>query len=153
MKESGVAKRIEEFGPPKLVYVPMAADIIHPGHINLLSEAAKYGRVMVGLFTDEAIASYKKPPSMDYGQRKAVVESLKFVKYVVRQSTKEYDENLIKYKPAYMVHGTDWRTGPLAASRLKAIDLMSTWGGEVIEPEYTQGVSSSAIKEHLRVET
>ena len=149
-KTSEVKKRIDEFDPPKLVYVPMAADIIHPGHINLLKEASKYGSVMVGLFTNEAIASYKKPPSMDYEQRKTVVESLKFVKYVVRQSTKEYEENLVKYKPAYMVHGSDWKTGPLAASRQRAIELMSTWGGEVIEPEYTQGVSSSAIKEHLR---
>ena len=87
---------------------------------------------------------------MDYEQRKTVVESLKYVKYVVKQSTKEYGENLAKYKPAYMVHGTDWKIGPLAESRQQAIDLMRTWGGEVIEPEYTQGVSSSAIKEVLR---
>ena len=150
LKESDVKRRIDEFGPPPLVYVPMAADIIHPGHINLLKEAAKYGSVMVGLFTDEAIESYKKPPSMDYGQRKTVVESLKHVKYVVSQKTKDFGANLAKFRPAYMVHGTDWKTGPLAESRQKAIDLMASWGGTVIEPEYTQGVSSSAIKEILR---
>ena len=44
-----------------------------------------------------------------------------------------------------MVHGTDWRQGPLADVRQKAIDLMASWGGEVIEPEYTKGVSSSQL--------
>ena len=53
-------------------------------------------------------------------------------------------------KPKYMVHGTDWRTGPLAAVRQKAIDIMAEWGGEVIEPEYTQGVSSSLIQQKIK---
>ena len=49
-----------------------------------------------------------------------------------------------------MVHGTDWRTGPLAQVRQKAIDLMAEWGGEVIEPEYTQGVSSTEFKRKVK---
>ena len=48
----------------KTVYVPMAADIVHPGHLNIIKEAAKLGRVMVGLYTDQAIASYKRVPFM-----------------------------------------------------------------------------------------
>ena len=32
----------------------------------------------------------------------------------------------------------------------KAIDLMATWGGEIVEPEYTQGVSSTEFKERVR---
>ena len=113
-----------------LVYVPMAADIIHPGHMNILKIAASYGDVMVGLFTDEAIASY--------------------VVQVVPQYTKDYEENLTKYKPKYMVHGKDWREGPLKDGREKAIKLMAQWGGEVIEPDYTQGVSSSMIQEKIK---
>ena len=41
----------------KLVYVPMAVDIVHPGHINIIKKAEELGEVMVGLFTDEAIAT------------------------------------------------------------------------------------------------
>lgn len=48
-----------------------------------------------------------------------------------------------------MIHGTDWRNGPLAQVRQKAIDLMKTWGGQVVEPEYTEGVSSSQIKQKI----
>lgn len=134
----------------RLVYVPMSADIIHPGHINIIRTAARYGKVMVGLFTDEAIASYKRVPYMTYSQRKAVVENIKGVSEVVAQETKDYEENLRKYKPAYMVHGTDWREGPLSAVREKAIRVMQEWGGEVVEPAYTQGVSSSMIQQKIR---
>ena len=127
----------------------MAADIIHPGHINLLNRAAEYGRVIVGLFTDEAIESYKKKPVMSFEQRKIVVESLKQVAEVIPQVTRDYEENLRKLQPDFMVHGTDWREGPLADVRAKAIKIMSEWDGQVIEPEYTQGVSSSAIKKSM----
>jgi len=132
------------------VYLPMSADIIHPGHINIIKEAAKYGDVVVGLFTDEAIASYKRVPYMPYEQRKIVVENIKGVTDVIPQYTKDYEENLRLLKPKYMVHGTDWREGPLAAVRQKAIDIMAEWGGQVIEPEYTKGVSSSLIQQKIK---
>ncbi len=147
-----VRERIKAAGFPytKLVYVPMSADIIHPGHINILKTAASLGRVMVGLFSDEAIRTYKPEPYMSYGQRKIVVENLKYVDVVVRQETKDYSDNLRRFRPDIMVHGTDWRTGPLAEVRQKAIDLLAEWGGEVVEPEYTQGVSSSQFKEKVK---
>jgi phosphoenolpyruvate phosphomutase len=137
-------------GKEPLVYVPMAVDILHPGHINIIKIAAGYGRVMVGLFTDEAIASYKRVPYMPYEQRKIVVENIKGVSEVVPQLTRDYEENLRKYRPRYMVHGTDWREGPLADVRQKAIDILAEWGGEVIEPEYTKGVSSTMIQQKIR---
>ena len=147
-----VRERIKKAGFPytKLVYVPMAADILHPGHINILKTAASLGRVVVGLFSDEAIRSYKPEPYMDYEQRKLVLESVKYVDEIVCQETKDYSDNLRRYRPDYMVHGTDWRTGPLAEVRQKAIDLMAEWGGEVIEPEYTQGVSSTEFKRKVK---
>ncbi|MCI6177385.1 MAG: adenylyltransferase/cytidyltransferase family protein [Campylobacter sp.] len=129
----------------ELVYVPMAVDILHPGHINIIKEAAKYGKVIVGLFSDEAIKSYKRVPYMNYEMRKIIIENVKGVDEVICQEIKDYSPNLIKLKPKYMVHGTDWRQGPLADVRQKAIDLMASWGGEVIEPEYTKGVSSSQL--------
>ena len=129
----------------KTVYVPMAADIVHPGHVNILKTAASYGDVIVGLFTDEAIAEYKRVPYMKFDQRKVVIENMKGVVQVIPQLTKDYEPNLRALKPDYMVHGTDWREGPLAKVCQKAIDTMAEWGGQVIEPEYTKGVSSSQI--------
>lgn len=147
-----VRERIKAAGFPytKLVYVPMAADIIHPGHINILKTAASLGRVVVGLFSDEAIRTYKPEPYMNYEQRKIVLENIRGVAAVVCQETKDYEANLRRYRPDYMVHGTDWREGPLSAVRQKAFDIMAEWGGEIVEPEYTQGVSSSELKRKAR---
>ena len=133
----------------KLVYVPMAVDIVHPGHINIIKKAEELGEVMVGLFTDEAIATYKKPPYMTYEDRKVVIENIKGVSRVVPQITRDYEENLRKYKPDYMVHGTDWRE-PLADVREKAISILAEWGGEIVEPEYTKNISSSLIKKGMK---
>ena len=136
----------------KLVYVPMAADIVHPGHINILKKARELGTVMVGLFTDEAIRTYKPEPYMDYAQREIVISEIKGVTFVVPQLSKDYQPNLRLFHPEYMVHGTDWREGPLAQVRQQAIDLMAEWGGEVVEPEYTQGISSTVLKKKAKGE-
>jgi phosphoenolpyruvate phosphomutase len=77
------------------------------------------------------------------------VENIKGVSQVVPQFTRDYEENLRKYKPRYMVHGTDWREGPLADVRKKAIDILAEWGGEIVEPEYTQGISSTLIQKKI----
>lgn len=129
----------------KLVYVPMAVDTVHPGHLNIIKVASELGQVMVGLFTDEAIASYKRVPVMNYEQRKAVIENIKGVDLVVKQESRDYEPNLRTYRPDYMVHGTDWREGPLAEVRARAMEVLAEWGGEIVEPEYTKGVSSSAL--------
>ena len=89
----------------KLVYVPMAADIVHPGHINILKKARELGTVMVGLFTDDAIRGYKPEPYMNYEKREAVISEIKGVIFVVPQLSKDYKPNLRKFHPEYMVHG------------------------------------------------
>ena len=65
----------------------LSADILHKGHINILKIANSYGNVFVGLLTDEAIASYKNIPYLDYEKRKIVLENIKYVKKVIPQKT------------------------------------------------------------------
>ena len=113
----------------KRVYVAMSADIIHPGHLNIIKEAAKLGDVTVGVLTDAAIASYKRLPYMNYEQRAAVVRALKGVTEVIPQEQLDYIPNLLKLKPDYVVHGTDWREGVQAKTRQRVIDTLATWGG------------------------
>ena len=62
------------------VYVGLSADILHKGHINILKIANSYGEVTVGLLTDEAIASYKKFPHLNYEQREIVLKNLNMLK-------------------------------------------------------------------------
>lgn len=134
----------------KTVYVAMSADIIHPGHLNIIAEAAKLGDVTVGVLTDAAIASYKRLPYMSYGQRAAVVAALKGVSRVVPQETLDYIPNLEKFRPDYVVHGTDWREGVQAKTRQGVIDTLARWGGRLVEPEYTPGISSTQLNKAIR---
>lgn len=134
----------------KKVYVGMSADLIHPGHLNIINKAAELGEVTVGLLTDEAIASYKRIPHMNYDSRFEVVSALKGVTNVVPQSTLDYELNLIELKPDYVVHGDDWREGVQAMVRNKVIEILSRWGGELVEIPYTQGISSTAIQSVLK---
>ncbi|MGI9667507.1 MAG: phosphoenolpyruvate mutase [Acidimicrobiia bacterium] len=123
----------------------MSADLIHPGHINVLRVARELGDVTVGLLTDEAIASYKRLPYMTYDERFAVVSQLQGVSTVIPQTTLDYVENLEALRPNYVVHGDDWQSGPQQRTRQRAIDAMAAWGGELVEPEYTPGISSTKL--------
>ena len=95
----------------KIVYVPMGADIIHSGHLNILKHAQKYGKVVIGLFTDSAIAEYKRLPLISYEQRFDIIKNIRGVSKVVAQDTWDYTKNLKKIKPDYVVHGDDWKKG------------------------------------------
>lgn len=130
----------------KAVYVGMSADLIHPGHLNVLKRAAQLGRVTVGLLTDQAIASYKRVPFMTFGQRREIIEHIKGVDQVVAQNTLDYVPNLQQLKPDIVVHGDDWREGVQKHTRQRVIDCLSQWGGELVEVPYTQGISSSKLQ-------
>lgn len=134
----------------KLVYVGMSADIIHPGHLNIIHEASKLGRVVVGVLTDAAIASYKRLPYLNYEQRSLVVSNLKGVSEIIPQETLDYRPNLRKLKPDYVVHGDDWKEGVQQKTRQDIIDCMAEWGGQVIDVPYTKGISSTMLNERLK---
>ena len=134
----------------KNVYVGMSADLIHPGHLNVLRRAAELGEVTVGLLTDAAIASYKRVPYMSFEHRREVVENLKAVSRVVPQEALDYVPNLKKLRPHYVVHGDDWREGIQRETRKRVISALSEWGGELIEVPYTSGISSTSLQKAMK---
>ncbi len=133
----------------KIVYIGLAADILHEGHINILKTGNKLGKVIVGLLTDTAIAQYKKVPFLDYNQRKIVLENIKYVDEIIPQKTLDYVENLKKFRPSFVVHGDDWKTGIQKKTRARVINTLKRWGGKLIEPKYTKNISSTLIKSKI----
>ena len=134
----------------KTIYVAMSADLIHPGHLNVIKTASELGRVVVGVLTDDAIASYKRLPYMTYEQRALVVSQLKGVDEVIPQNTLDYVPNLKKLKPDYVVHGDDWKSGVQSKVRARVLETLAEWGGELVEPAYTPGVSSTQLNRALK---
>lgn len=133
----------------KIVYVGMSADLIHPGHINIINESRKLGDVVVGLLTDEAIASYKRVPLLKYKDRKKVLQNIVGVKRIIPQETLDYIPNLKKIKPCFVVHGDDWKTGVQREVRKRVIKVLGEWGGKLVEPKYTPEISSTQLINHV----
>jgi len=134
----------------KIVYVPMAADVLHHGHINIINTASALGKVVVGLYDDTLIASYKRVPLMELEKRRTVVENIKGVDEVVVQSVSNFDSVIKDLKPDYVVHGDDWKNSSQKKMRTHVLELISEWGGELIEPSYTEGISSTALIENKK---
>ncbi len=124
----------------KKVYIAMSSDIIHEGHIKIIKKARELGTLIVGVLTDDAIASYKGLPLFSYFQRKTIVENIKGVKEVVPQDTLDYVPNLMRIKPDYVVHGDDWKTGVQKETRKRVIDTLKVWNGKIVEIEYTHEI-------------
>jgi phosphoenolpyruvate mutase len=133
----------------KIVYVPLAADILNEGHLNILKIASNYGKVIVGLLTDAAIIQYKNLPFFDYDQRFKIVSNLKLVDEVVPQDNWNYRLILNSIKPDFFVHGDDWKTGIQAKIRLEVIRELKKWDGKLIEPKYSKNISRISQKNKI----
>lgn len=134
----------------KKVYIGMTADIMHPGLIHIINEATKYGDVIVGLLTDKAIAEHKRLPYLTYEQRKEVVENIKGVSEVIPQEEWSHVDNLKRIRPDYIIHGDDWKNGPLREIREQVFEVMNEQGGKVIEIPYTKGINSSSLDKEIK---
>mgnify|MGYP001178542599 CR=1 FL=1 len=134
----------------KSAFVPMACDLIHEGHINILKEASKLGEVTVGLLTDEAISKYKPIPTFDFKRRTKIVESIKYVSKILKTTDWDYATALDKLKPDFVVHGDDWKSNNQKIVRSNVKSQIKKWNGVLVEIPYTQGISSTSVKETLK---
>ena len=134
----------------KTVYIAISADILHHGHINLIKKAAEYGKLIVGVLTDEAVATYKRFPVIEFEERKFIIENISGVSEVVPQNTLDYTDNLKKYKPDYVFHGDDWKEGVQSKIRCDVIETLKEWGGQLIEIPFTEDVSVDKINDLIK---
>ena len=132
-----VSARLREI-EERTVYLCFATDIIHSGHIAILKEARKLGRVVVGVLSDEAIATYRRRPLVPLEERMSLFRNMRGVSEVVAQDTLSYRENLLRLRPTYVAHGDDWRDGVQKAVRAEVVETLAEYGGRLVEFPYTQ---------------
>ncbi len=133
----------------KQVYIAMSTDVLHEGHINIIKKGRELGEVTIGLLSDEAIATYKRLPVLDYESRKEIFENIKGVSRVVKQDTLDYTNNLRTYKPDIVLHGDDWKTGIQSLAREKVIEVLKEYGGKLVEIPYTIGENTEELSKRL----
>ena len=132
-----VASKIAEL-ESRTVYMCFSTDMIHGGHIAIIKKAQRLGKLIIGVLSDEAVASYKRFPLMPYAERKSLVENINGVHAVVEQKELSYAENIKRLKPTYVVHGDDWREGFQKPIRDEVVDLLAEYGGRLVEFPYSK---------------
>lgn len=121
----------------RTVYMCFSTDIIHGGHIAIIRKAQKLGKLIIGVLSDEAVASYKRFPLVPASERKLIFENVAGVYKVVEQESLSYRENLEKYKPSIVVHGDDWCQGFQKPIRDEVTSILASYGGKLVEYPYS----------------
>ena len=127
-------------------------DIIHGGHIAIIKKAQQLGKLIIGVNTDEVVASYKRFPLLPAAERKTMLENIKGVYKVVYQDTLSYRKNLEKYRPDYVVHGDDWRSGFQKPLRDEVESILASYGGEIVEFPYSSDDKYLEIEKRQRAD-
>lgn len=134
----------------KTVYTCFCTDIIHEGHMKIIHCAKKYGEVVVGVLSDQAMIRYNRFPTVDFGQRLQIVRDIPEVDRVIVQHDIMYDQVFQELHPDYVIHGDNWKHGPTASIRKNVVELLEKNGGELIEPAYTYNEVVKRADDKLR---
>ena len=136
----------------KIVYMCFSTDMIHSGHIAIIRKAEKLGELIIGILSDEAVASYKRYPLMPYSERKTMFENIAGVSKVIEQKELSYKNNIKKIKPDYVVHGDDWKNGFQKPIRQEVIELLEKYGGKLVEYPYSKNQKYKDLERTARSE-
>ena len=146
-----VSSKLKEL-KQRTVYMCFSTDMVHSGHIAIIQKAAKLGKLIVGVLSDEAVASYKRFPLLPYAERKALFSNINGVYKVVEQKTLSYKENLEALKPTYVVHGDDWISGRQKAIREEVCSILASYGGILVEYPYANDKRYKELEARTREE-
>ena len=136
----------------RTVYMCFSTDILHGGHIAIIHKAARLGRLIVGVLSDEAVTSYKRFPLVPASERRIMFENIAGVYKVVEQASLSYKENLEKYRPDIVVHGDDWVTGFQRPIRDEVTSILASYGGRLVEFPYSSDPKYRAMEDRARAE-
>ena len=136
----------------RTVYMCFASDIIHGGHIKIIRRAQRLGKLVIGVLSDEAVASYKRFPLVPEAERMRLFENIAGVSKVVAQRTLSYRENLEKYHPDIVVHGDDWCTGFQQPVRDEVVSILASYGGKLVEYPYSHDEKYRELQRRERAE-
>ncbi|MBQ7563574.1 MAG: phosphoenolpyruvate mutase [Lachnospiraceae bacterium] len=134
----------------KTVYTCFCTDVIHEGHLNILRRAKELGSVVVGILSDQAMIRFNRFPTVSFEERMRIVEEIELVDRVVVQDSVMYDSIIEELRPDYVIHGDNWKEGPMKAIRDNVEGLLSAYGGQVVDVPYTDNETVRHIDNQIR---
>ena len=146
-----VSDRLKEISA-RTVYMCFSTDMVHSGHISIIRKAARLGKLIIGVLSDEAVASYKRFPLLPFSERKVIFENITGVYRVTEQKTLSYRGNLEKFRPDFVVHGDDWVKGFQRPVRDEVISILASYGGKLIEFPYSNDEKYLSLESRARAD-
>ncbi len=146
-----VRERLEELRK-RTVYMCFSTDFLHSGHIAFIKKAGRLGKLIIGVLSDEAVASYKRFPMLPWEERRTMFANIAGVSLAIEQKTLSYKENIEKLRPTYVVHGDDWGTGFQKPIRDEVVEILKTYGGQLIEFPYAKDRKYVELERRVRTE-
>jgi len=129
-----------------IVYSTIVGDLFHYGHLQHLEKANFLGDVHIcGVLTDDAASSYRKKPTTNFEERKAIISNLRCVDMVIPQTTLDSTENLKKIKEQFsganiiLVHGDNWK-------KIPGEDYIKKIHGKVIKIPYYNRIPDKLVE-------
>lgn len=135
-----------------IVYMCFSTDLLHSGYISIIKKAQRFGKLIIGVLSDEAVTSYKRFPLLPFDERKIMFENIVGVYKVVEQKTLSYKENLEMYHPSVVVHGDDWLAGIQKPIRDEVVSILAGYGGKLIEFPYSEDERYANLERYARAE-
>lgn len=136
----------------RTVYMCFSAEYLNSAHISIIKKAQKYGKLTIGVLSDYAIASFKRFPLIPFEERMAIFSNVVGVDRVVEQKELSYAENIRALHPDYVAHGDDWRTGFQKPIRQEVQELLSEYGGKLVEFPYGNDPKYKELEKLSRAE-
>jgi glycerol-3-phosphate cytidylyltransferase len=135
-----------------VIYTGGTFDLFHAGHVEFLRRCSELGRVVIALNTDEFIEEYKgKPPVISYTDRADVLLACRYVDQVIPNIGGTDSRITIEtVMPDLVVIGSDWARRDYYTQMAFDQDWLDERGIGLCYIPYTQGISSTAIKERMR---
>lgn len=128
-------------GNKTVVYTSGTFDMLHANHIKMIEYARALGDILiVGVNTDELVASYKSEPIIPFDERIALVKALKYPDIVIPQKSLDHADKVKKLHFDIFVVGDDW---------FGKYDYLEEQGVTVVYFPYGQGISSTELKNRI----
>ena len=115
--------------------------MFHSNHLKMIEYARGLGdTLIVGVSTDELVASYKNPPIIPFEERIAIIKALKYPDIVIPQHSLNHADKVKKLNFDVFVVGDDWAG---------KYDYLKEQGVDVVYFPYGAGVSSTNLKQRI----
>ena len=134
----------------KTVYMCFSTDIIHSGHLSIIKKASLFGKLIVGVLSDEVVASYKRYPLVPYDERVTLLKNITGISEVIEQKKLSYKDVLSDLKPDFVVHGDDWTAGFQKPIREEVNKILNQYGGRLIEFPYSKDKKYEILENQSR---